>query len=387
MSREISVKDRLNFFGVDETTKEFIRSLRPLMEKKLPEALDSFYAHVKQWPELASLFSSEAHIRHAKQKQYEHWMNNIISGELSDNYVHSVKAIGKTHHRLNLEPFWYIGGYAKLADELIVMLYDNYKGGMLMTSQDGIRKRAIQTIMKAMMFDISYSISVYLEEGDKERENILVSISSSVEETSSNVSTIAASIEEITRSIDGFSERIRTVSQMAAESSARVEDTTVTVRNLEQSAQEINNVVAMIEGIAEQTNMLALNATIEAARSGEAGKGFAVVANEVKALASETAQAIGGISEKVEMIKRVTQQTVSAISEISQSIKNVDQQTAEMRNDIEEQLAALQEIAKNTDEAAQGAGEVAQSIQAMQKGGKPASNDQRSQPKLRAAAE
>lgn len=61
-----------------------------------------------------------------------------------------------------------------------------------------------------------------------------------------------------------------------------------TMENVNLEAQKINEMVAIIKGIADQTNLLALNASIEAARAGEQGKGFAVVANEIKKLAEST---------------------------------------------------------------------------------------------------
>ncbi|MFY7838544.1 MAG: methyl-accepting chemotaxis protein [Novosphingobium sp.] len=88
------------------------------------------------------------------------------------------------------------------------------------------------------------------------------------------------------------------------------------VQKIEQSANEIGNIVTLIDGIAFQTNLLALNAGVEAARAGEAGKGFAVVATEVRALAERTTEAARNIKA---LINTSTVQVSEGVDYVTQA--------------------------------------------------------------------
>jgi len=96
----------------------------------------------------------------------------------------------------------------------------------------------------------------------------------------------------------------------AAESAGAV------IERLSAGSAAIDTVVALIAGIANQTNMLALNATIEAARAGPAGAGFAVVAHDVKALATETAAATQKIGAQVGSVQDGTRDMAAVIDQI-----------------------------------------------------------------------
>ena len=87
-----------------------------------------------------------------------------------------------------------------------------------------------------------------------------------------------------------WSRRIR-LAGYAAEADIKMERLMEATRNIDRSSNEIGTVIRTIEDIAFQTNILALNASVEAARAGDAGKGFSVVADEVRNLASKSAQA------------------------------------------------------------------------------------------------
>src|SRR5204863_694055 len=104
---------------------------------------------------------------------------------------------------------------------------------------------------------------------------------------------------------------------------SEAEWTNAMVKELNEAAGRIGDVVRLITDIAEQTNLLALNATIEAARAGDAGRGFAVVAGEVKALAGQTAKATEDIAKQITDMQRATNRSVEAIQAIAPTIRDI----------------------------------------------------------------
>lgn len=97
--------------------------------------------------------------------------------------------------------------------------------------------------------------------------------------------------------------------------SSRINNASTVINKLDADSQEVGQVLEVITGIAEQTNLLALNAAIEAARAGEQGRGFAVVADEVRTLAKRTQQSTEQIRSIVERLQSQAQEAVMAINE------------------------------------------------------------------------
>ncbi|TCT02441.1 methyl-accepting chemotaxis protein [Aquabacter spiritensis] len=206
--------------------------------------------------------------------------------------------------------------------------------------------------------DAARGLSASAEETSRQAQ----AVAGAAEEASNNVQTVAASTEEMTASIREIGSRVTRAADIARDASEATDSTHREITDLSQAAAKIGEVVDLITNIASQTNLLALNATIEAARAGEMGKGFAVVAQEVKQLAAQTAKATEEIGSKVSEIQGATRRTVGSIEKIVGIIGEIQDATAAIASSIEEQGAATQEIAYNTQHAAQGTGAVNDNI-------------------------
>ncbi len=193
-------------------------------------------------------------------------------------------------------------------------------------------------------------------------------VSAATEEATTNVHTVAAATEELSSSLDEVGRQSGTAAEVAKNAVSQANDTNDKVEALAGAADKIGEVVTLISDIADQTNLLALNATIEAARAGEAGKGFAVVASEVKSLASQTAQATDEISTQITTIQNEIGGAVDAIKSIGEVIGSIDEVSTAIASAVEEQTAAVREIATNSQQAAQGTQDVSSNISGVSQG-------------------
>ncbi|WP_114392021.1 methyl-accepting chemotaxis protein [Oleisolibacter albus] len=187
-------------------------------------------------------------------------------------------------------------------------------------------------------------------------------VAAASDRASSNVNMVAAATEELSASIQEISRQVETSTHIAGQAMDDVEKTNGIMASLQTAAQQIGQVVDLINAIAGQTNLLALNATIEAARAGEAGKGFAVVASEVKALATQTARATDEIQIKVAEIRGASGDAAKAIQEVAATVARINGITTAVAAAVEQQSAATREISGNVQQAAAGTQEVSSNI-------------------------
>lgn len=188
----------------------------------------------------------------------------------------------------------------------------------------------------------------------------VTAVASTSEESSRNVSDVAAATEQLSTAITSIDRQLATTQALVAEMNGSARTTAGSVDLLDQAVQRIDGIVALIRGIAGQTNLLALNATIEAARAGEAGKGFAVVAGEVKSLSHQTAIATQDIAGQIAEIKQATAGVVETIAKLSAGMADMDERTLSIAAALEEQGQMTHVISRSIAEVATGTQYLAQ---------------------------
>jgi len=183
-------------------------------------------------------------------------------------------------------------------------------------------------------------------------------LSSRTEQQASSLEETASSMEELTSTVRQNADNARqanvlakNASQIAAHGGEVVSQVVATMASINASSKKIGDIIAVIDGIAFQTNILALNAAVEAARAGEQGRGFAVVASEVRNLAQRSAAAAkeirGLISDsvtKVEAGGRLVDEAGVTMQEIVQGIGRVTDIMADITSASAEQSTGIEQV-------------------------------------------
>ncbi|MDG6774272.1 methyl-accepting chemotaxis protein [Thiomicrorhabdus sp. ZW0627] len=290
-------------------------------------------------------------MNHVSQGLFDKRIQSELPGDLEvlKNAInHSVNEVDKA--------FSQISEYADAiaSNDLTHTIKGDFKGTVSKVQNDlnNALKNLSNTIAKVN------ETAIDVENGANWISETNLNLSKRTQQEASSLEQTAAAIEEMTSSVTQASENAHQANKLsnatkeeAQKGEQVMQSTILSMHEIQDSSNKIEEIVTLIDSIAFQTNLLALNAAVEAARAGEQGRGFAVVAGEVRSLASKSSDAaqdikmlIEEVTQKVGRGSELAEQSGQAFGTITESINKVVEIVEEISISSEEQARGIQEV-------------------------------------------
>ncbi|RKL65836.1 chemotaxis protein [Salipaludibacillus neizhouensis] len=229
----------------------------------------------------------------------------------------------------------------------------------------------VQAVSKIIGLEQQIVLEAFDKENDRIRESqeklnqqIQTVVMSTSEELSAISEETSATVDEVNQQVADIVKKSQDGTQFAVDSEAKaiegkqeldelkglmiqvtdsVDKMRINMKSLVSIFKEVQGIVQIVQGIADETNLLALNAAIEAARSGEHGKGFAVVADEVRKLSEQTKESVEKVRNLLNQTNKEVEGNSSLITEVTQSIDSNNKTVGNLEISFSEIVAKMSE--------------------------------------------
>jgi len=267
----------------------------------------------------------------------------LISSSIAKNIIRPMHKLTKTMSLIADEKDLSVTMKSKGRDELSTMAsaFNQMNGNL----RDVVVSIHGNTDSLASQAEELSCVTQQIQAGIREQKEQTHSVADRIEQLSDAANSVTEKAQDVLSATEQSRQTVTIGSNDVKENIEAIQSVAIHVKeavevadDLEQSSQQIGDILDVIKQIAEQTNLLALNAAIEAARAGEQGRGFAVVADEVRTLAQRTQESTGNIQRIITNLQGGVQQTVETMRACEEKTElGIDKATR-----CEEALASIQ---------------------------------------------
>jgi heme-based aerotactic transducer len=333
-SNQSELQKQLSIIQLTTRDLAIAKTIQPFLNEHLDLIVTNYYNSIQLEPSLKKIINDNSTVDRLKVTLKKH-IFELFDGKIDDKFILQRNQVAHVHVRIGLKTKWYMAAFQSLFTTIVSVLQQ-----YIADSNELLE--SINVVAKLLNLEQQLVLDAYeeemerikLEEQQKKqlRERVThtaAELSVITEQTSTSVSQLTQKTESLvdlatsgvrsaenvqTRSMQG-KERIDQQQAQMDNILVHTQDITSEIKHLEEISAEIKEVLGIVKGIANQTNLLSFNAAIESARAGEHGRGFAVVANEVRKLAEQTKLSVSNVTE---LIQKTNTQIISATSKTVQ---------------------------------------------------------------------
>lgn len=361
ISNEV-IQKQMGIIGLKEEDLGVLQQIKPIILDNIDDVIQTFYKDVMSTEELKKIITENSTVDRLRNTLKTH-ISEMFNGTIDEKFISKRMQIAYVHVRINLPTKWYVSAFQNLLNSLISVLQRE------LTNPKYCAK-SIEVVSKLFNFEQQLVLETYEEENARLREELQEKakeeMASKLRETARELSAVSQQTSSSVIDVTNQSKHLEEIAQISSSYSIQAEETSLkgqeyikkqyaNMKNIKERmtnihtdtdklvdvSSKIKDIVGMVKGIAEQTNILSLNASIEAARAGEHGRGFAVVADEVKKLANQTSKSVDNINELIQITQDQVGNVTTAIEIISELVSEGDLHMSNTGQSFEEVISTM----------------------------------------------